>query len=159
VGRPTMRFVPIKSIVQQSILALHRVRALLVRQRTSTVNAMRGLLSQFGIVAGKGIRRVDELRQRMGRTECALLPDEAREAIGFCLTTWIAYRSESIKSMPGYWPGAWSRSPFQRFRSLRLCSGSGTDNFCRSHGSATRTTGQLLAQSSPAWSQSRRQLP
>src|SRR3954467_3853396 len=82
VDRPNMRFVPIKSIEQQSILALHRVRALLVRQRTSAVNAMRGLLSEFGIVAAKGIRRVEELRQRMSRTEPALLPDEARQAIG-----------------------------------------------------------------------------
>ena len=45
VDRPNMRFVPIKSIEQQSILALHRVRALLVRQRTSAVNAMRALSS------------------------------------------------------------------------------------------------------------------
>lgn len=82
VSRPNMRFVPIKSVEQQSILALHRVRALLVRQRTSAVNAMRGLLSEFGVVAAKGIRRVEELRQRMIRTEPALLPDEAREAIG-----------------------------------------------------------------------------
>lgn len=81
VGRPNMRFVPIKSVEQQSILALHRVRALLVRQRTSAVNATRGLLSEFGVVAAKGIRRVEELRQRMSRMEPALLPDEAREAI------------------------------------------------------------------------------
>jgi len=58
------------------------VRALLVRQRTSAVNAMRGLLSEFGIVAAKGIRRVEELRQRMSRTGPDLLPDAAREAIG-----------------------------------------------------------------------------
>ncbi len=81
VGKPNMRFVPIKSVEQQSILALHRVRALLVRQRTSAVNAMRGLLSEFGIIAAKGIRRVEELRQRMSRSEPDLLPDEAREAI------------------------------------------------------------------------------
>jgi transposase len=80
-GRPTMRFVPIKTVEQQSILSLHRVRALLVRQRTSAVNATRGLLSEFGVVAAKGIRRVEELRQRMSRMEPALLPDEAREAI------------------------------------------------------------------------------
>jgi transposase len=85
VGRPNMRFVPIKTIEQQSILALHRVRALLVRQRTSAVNAMRGLLSEFGIVAAKGIRRVEELRQRMSRIEPALLPYEAREAVGVLL--------------------------------------------------------------------------
>jgi transposase len=81
VGKPNMRFVPIKSVEQQSILALHRVRALLVRQRTSAVNAMRGLLSEFGVVAAKGIRRVEELRQRMSRMEPALLPDEAHEAL------------------------------------------------------------------------------
>jgi transposase len=80
-GRPNMRFVPIKTVEQQSILALHRVRALLVRQRTAAVNATRGLLSEFGVVAAKGIRRVEELRQRMSRMEPALLPDEAREAI------------------------------------------------------------------------------
>ena len=80
-GRPNMRFVPIKTVEQQSILSLHRVRALLVRQRTSAVNATRGLLSEFGVVAAKGIRRVEELRQRMSRMEPALLPYEAREAI------------------------------------------------------------------------------
>jgi transposase len=102
VGRPNMRFVPIKSIEQQSILSLHRVRALLVRQRTSAVNAMRGLLSEFGIVAAKGIRRVEELRQRMSRT---VRPS------GFCLITWMACRSGSIKSMPGYWPGTRPTKP------------------------------------------------
>ena len=40
VGRPNMRFVPIKTREQQSILVLHRVRALLVRQRTAAVNAL-----------------------------------------------------------------------------------------------------------------------
>jgi transposase len=82
VGRPNMRFVPIKTVEQQGILALHRVRALLVRQRTSAVNAMHGLLSELGIVAAKGIRRVEELRERLRRGEPDVLPSEAREAIG-----------------------------------------------------------------------------
>ena len=42
--KPNMRFVPIKTKQQQSILALHRVRSMLVRQRTATINALRGLL-------------------------------------------------------------------------------------------------------------------
>ena len=41
-GRPNMRFVPIKTREQQSVLVLRRVRALLVRQRTAAVNAARG---------------------------------------------------------------------------------------------------------------------
>jgi transposase len=65
VGRPNMRFVPIKTMDQQGVLSLHRVRSLFVRQRTAAINTVRGLLTEFGIVAGKGIRRVAELRQRM----------------------------------------------------------------------------------------------
>ena len=42
VARPSMRFVPVKSAEQQSVLMLHRVRALLIRQRTMLVNALRG---------------------------------------------------------------------------------------------------------------------
>jgi transposase len=55
VTRPTMRFVPIKSVEQQAALALHRTRDLLVRQRTQLVNMIRGLLAEFGIDLPKGI--------------------------------------------------------------------------------------------------------
>jgi hypothetical protein len=61
VGRPSMRFVPIKSAEQQSVLLLHRGRELLVRQRTQLVNALRGHLAEFGVVAAKGISKIGEL--------------------------------------------------------------------------------------------------
>ena len=51
VQRPGMRFVPVKSLEQQAALALHRVRDHLVRQRTGTINALRGHLAEYGIVA------------------------------------------------------------------------------------------------------------
>ncbi len=54
VGRPDMRFVPVKTVGQQAALSLHRSRDLLVSQRTQLGNALRALLSEFGIVAGKG---------------------------------------------------------------------------------------------------------
>ena len=60
-SRPDMRFVPIKSADQQAVLMLHKTRELLVKQRTMAVNALRGHLSEFGIVAARGIGRVDEL--------------------------------------------------------------------------------------------------
>lgn len=47
VTRPTMRFVPVKSEEQQGVLMLHRVRELLIRQRTMLVNALRGHLAEF----------------------------------------------------------------------------------------------------------------
>jgi len=54
VTRPSMRFVPIKTIEQQSALMLHRTRDLLVRQRTQLINAMRAHLAELGLVAAQG---------------------------------------------------------------------------------------------------------
>lgn len=50
VGRPNMRFVPIKNMEQQSVLALHCARQALVRTRTAQANQTRGLLAEFGLV-------------------------------------------------------------------------------------------------------------
>jgi len=50
VQRPHMRFVPHKSLEQQSRLMVHRARQGFVEQRTATLNRIRGLLSEFGIV-------------------------------------------------------------------------------------------------------------
>ena len=54
VTRPTMRFVPVKTPEQQSVMMLHRVRLMLNRQRTQLSNALRAHLSEFGIVAPIG---------------------------------------------------------------------------------------------------------
>ncbi|MFH0352155.1 MAG: IS110 family transposase [Chromatiales bacterium] len=58
VGRPNMRFVPVKSVESQDILALHRVRSGLVKARTAEVNRLRGLLGEYGIVMGQGLAQV-----------------------------------------------------------------------------------------------------
>jgi transposase len=55
VRRPNMRFVAVKSVEQQSILAVHRVRAGMVKARTAQSNQLRGLLSEFGIVMPRGL--------------------------------------------------------------------------------------------------------
>src|SRR5574339_331302 len=52
--RPSMLFVPINTIGQQTALMLHRTRQLLVRQRTMLSNSRRGHLSELGIVSAKG---------------------------------------------------------------------------------------------------------
>ena len=52
--RPTMRFVAVKSEEQQASAVVFRARDLLVRQRTQTINAIRGHLTEFGMVAAKG---------------------------------------------------------------------------------------------------------
>jgi transposase len=48
-SRPTMNFVPVKSVEQQDIQAVHRVRELLVQQRTALINQARGLLAERGV--------------------------------------------------------------------------------------------------------------
>jgi len=58
VTRPTMRFVPIKDVDQQDIQALHRVRERLIGERTALVNAVHGLLHEYGIVIPKGVAKV-----------------------------------------------------------------------------------------------------
>lgn len=55
VSRPSMRFVPVKTLDQQGVLALHRARQGFVAARTAQANQIRGLLSEFGIVVPKGI--------------------------------------------------------------------------------------------------------
>jgi transposase len=58
VGRQNMRFVPIKSIEQQAILSVHRVRQGFVKARTAQGNQIRGLLGEFGLVIPQGIINV-----------------------------------------------------------------------------------------------------
>src|ERR1700686_1331433 len=58
VTRPNMRFVPIKSVDQQVLLAIHRARQGFVKARTAQANQIRGLLAEFGIVISKGIGHI-----------------------------------------------------------------------------------------------------
>src|SRR5262249_46788421 len=57
VTRPTMRFVPAKDVAQQDIQALHRVRERLMGERTALVNAVHGLMHEYGIVMPKGVAK------------------------------------------------------------------------------------------------------
>lgn len=60
VTRPNMRFVPIKTVEQQAILAVHRARQGFVKARTAQANSIRGLLGEFGVVLPQGIRHITE---------------------------------------------------------------------------------------------------
>ena len=59
VGRPNMRFVPIKNAEQQALLALHRARQGFVAARTAQANQIRGFLGEFGLVMPVGIRSLE----------------------------------------------------------------------------------------------------
>lgn len=81
VTRPNMRFVPVKTEAQQSVLVLHRSRDLLMRQRTMILNAIRAHLAEFGIVAAQGPRRVIDLVNRLREGEEFGIPEIALSAL------------------------------------------------------------------------------
>jgi transposase len=77
-GRPDMTFVPVKSAAAQADATVPRVRELLVRQRTQAVNAVRGHAAEFGLVAARGIDKIDALLARVAEAD---IPTPAREMI------------------------------------------------------------------------------
>lgn len=81
VSRPTMRFVPIKTAECQAAHMALKTRNLLVRQRTQTINALRGHLAELGIVAGKGLAKVETLIAIVRDEADERLPDPARFAL------------------------------------------------------------------------------
>ena len=76
--RPTMRFVAVKGEEQQARGMLFRTRDLLVRQRTQTINALRGHLAEFGIVAPQGRAHVARLAAALDEASSSL-PKQVHE--------------------------------------------------------------------------------
>lgn len=52
--RPNIWHVPVKTVEQQAVMTLHRIRQGLIRERTAMINQLRGLLSEFGLIMAKG---------------------------------------------------------------------------------------------------------
>ena len=72
-SRPATRFVPLREVEDQAALALHRARELLIKQRTMLINALRGHLAEFGVVAPRGPEGADRI--------CAIVTDEEERRI------------------------------------------------------------------------------
>jgi transposase len=82
VTRQTMRFVPIKSREQQAALSLHRVRSLLIKQRTQLVNMMRSVLAELGIAIPVGIVKALQTAREISDGESEFdLPAEAANVV------------------------------------------------------------------------------
>jgi transposase len=64
-GRPTMRFVAVKSVEKQASGMAFKTRDLLVRQRTQTINALRGHMAECGVVAPNGPVHVERLAEAL----------------------------------------------------------------------------------------------
>ena len=81
VTRKTMRFVPIKSAEQQASAMVLKTRALLVRQRTQAINALRAHLAELGIISGAGLTKVAALIAIVRDEADTCLPAAARFAL------------------------------------------------------------------------------
>src|SRR5262249_2653181 len=91
VSRPSMRFVEIKSKAQQAAAGIHKVREMLMKQRPMLINALRGLMAEFGIVVGPGTRHVGELT--------AILADPAEHRIPALLKDGLRRMAEMLRGL------------------------------------------------------------
>ncbi len=101
-SRPTMRFIPMKSIEQQSMLCVHRLREGIKEDRTACINRIRGLLAEFGLVFAQGAR---ELQAVLGD----VLEDASNE-LG-TLARLTLQRAQSPGPAGGCRPGRWPPTP------------------------------------------------
>src|SRR6202521_3087947 len=76
-GRPTMRFVPVKTAEQQAALMLAGIRERLIARRTQLGNMISGYAAEFGITAAKGVDKIEPLLAQIAKDES--LPKLARE--------------------------------------------------------------------------------
>ena len=81
VVRPSMRFVPVKSVEQQSVLAVHRARQGFVKARTAQANQIRGLLAEFGLVVPHGLWNVHQRVPALLERAADVLPLALRHLI------------------------------------------------------------------------------
>ena len=95
--RPTMRFVAVKSVETQGRAVAFRTHQCLVRQRTQLINALRGHLAEFGLVAPKGPASLKLLKNALG-DEAADLPGPVRE-MGTVYLEQIANLTEVIERL------------------------------------------------------------
>ncbi len=96
-SRPTMRFVEVKSEAAQARAVVFRARDLMVRQRTQSINALRGHFAEFGITAPQGPAHLGRLRT-MIEDPAAALPPQMR-AVGTTLLEEIAGLSEKVAQL------------------------------------------------------------
>src|SRR5579875_1244655 len=94
VGRPSMRFVPVKTVQQQSEALTHKARELLMKQHTMAMNALRSLMAEFGIVVPQGPQHIAKLRLILANPEDDRIPDLARAALNTLADTLAAVDSQ-----------------------------------------------------------------
>ena len=94
VRRPVVRTVPVKTPEQQARLMQHRVRDLLIRQRTQAINALRSHLAELGIVAAQGYDGLRTLLSIIADESDARLPEDGRASLSALVNQIAACQAE-----------------------------------------------------------------
>ncbi len=100
VGRPNMRFVAIKNVAQQAILAVHRARQAMVKARTAQANQIRGLLGEFGIVIPQGMAAIGKRLPEILEDGDNQLPGSLRELLAR-LRDHLAHLQRQVDALEG----------------------------------------------------------
>jgi len=90
-GRANMRFVTVKTVEQQDMQGLHRIRQSVVKQRTAQANPIRGLLGEYGIVVGFGISQV--------RCRIPEILENGKNGLTDRFRAWLAERLEAFRTL------------------------------------------------------------
>ena len=98
VSRPTMRFVPVKIVEQQSVMVLHRTRLLLMRQRTRLANAIRGHMAEYGIVAPSGREGLQRLIEMIVNASDERVPPLARGCLRLLVTQLQLVNAQALET-------------------------------------------------------------
>jgi transposase len=98
VTRPTMRFVPVKTPDQQSVMMLHRVRLMLNRQRTQLSNAMRAHMAEFGVVAPVGRMGLERLLAIVDDHEDQRIPADARVCLAMLAAQLAVVKTQVLEN-------------------------------------------------------------
>jgi transposase len=98
VGRPTMRFVPVKTAEQQSVMVLHRTRLLLMRQRVRLSNAIRGHMAEYGIVAPIGREGLQRLIEMIVDRSDERVPRLARACLRLLVTQLQLVNAQALET-------------------------------------------------------------
>jgi transposase len=98
VSRPSMRFVPLKTMEQQSEAVTHKARQILIKQRTMTQNSFRSLMAEFGIVVPQGPQHIGKLLTILADPEEARVPAVARVALN-TMSEMLAALEQQIEAL------------------------------------------------------------
>lgn len=96
VTRPNMRFAEVKSVEQQSVLAMHRLRAALIRHRTRVGNSIRAHMAEFGVIAPIGRIGLANLVQVICDEKDERITSMVRRALGYLVNQYDQLQAQIL---------------------------------------------------------------